>query len=189
VPQNLQALFERALDDEPALPPGDPVQLAMAGGRRIRRRRGLLMGGSAAAAVVAAVVAVNVALAPAEPPRVPAAAGPACASPVRDNVAHVSVFLRDDATLAQVDSLRDALWTDPAVRDVRFESRQQAFEKFKRLWADSPDFVASVSAESLPQAFQVELTAPSGYRRFADRFQHWTGVEDVIGQACPGAPR
>jgi len=192
VPQNLHDLFERALDDEPVPPPGDPVRQAMAHGRRIRRRRGLLVGGSAAAAVLAATVALNVILAPAEPPPVStiaaammAPADPACTWPVRDDATDVSIFLRDDVTVAQLAELRDALWTDPAVRVVRFEDRSQAYQRFKVLWAESPDFVAAVSAASLPQSFRLELAEPSGYRRFAARFQHRAGVADVIGRACP----
>jgi hypothetical protein len=101
VPHNLHDLFERALDGEPVPPPGDPVRQAMAHGRRIRRRRGLLAGASTAAVVVTAAVALNVALAPAEPPPVSidaalmAPADPACAWPVQDNATDVSIFLSD----------------------------------------------------------------------------------------------
>lgn len=195
--QNLQGLFERALDGEPVPPPGDAVGQAMAHGRRIRRRRRLVVGGSAATAVVAVVVALNVALAPtAAPPSTvspaaalmaPPAAG--CTWPVQDNATEVSIFLRDDVTLAQTAALRDTLWTDPAVREVRFESREQAYERFKRLWADSPDFVASVGVDSLPQSFRVRVADPRAYRQFAARVAGRTGVQDVVGQACPGTPK
>jgi len=193
VPHNLHDLFERALDDEPVPPPGDPVRQAMAGGRRIRRRRGLLVGASAAAVIVTAAVGLNVALAPADEPPPPvsiaaammAPADPACAWPVQDDATDVSIFLRDDITLPQTTDLRDALWTDPAVRVVRFESRSQAFQRFKQLWADSPDFVAAVSADSLPESFRLELVEPKGYRQFAARFQDRAGVAQVIGRACP----
>lgn len=194
--QNLRGLFERALDEEPVPPPGDPVLLAMTHGRRIRRRRRLLVGGSAAACVLAATVALNLALSPsAPPPTVSAAAmvlGPAaatCTWPVQDNASAVSVFLDDDIALPQISELRDALWGDPAVRDVQFESRSQAYQKFKVLWADSPDFVAAVQVESMPQSFRVTLAEPSGYRQFAAKFRDRAGVSDLVGQVCLETPR
>ncbi|MGW4946046.1 permease-like cell division protein FtsX [Actinoplanes sp. NPDC004185] len=195
--QNLRGLFERALDDEPLPPPGDPVEQAMSQGRRIRRRRGLLIGGTATAVVTGTLIAVNMALAPAAGPpsfvspaamlMPPASAG--CTWPVQDNAAAVAVFLRDDITIRQVNTLAEALGKDPAVRDSQFESRQQAYEKFKKLWADSPDFVAAVSPASLPQSFRVELAQPSGYRDFAARFRSRAGVQDLVGQSCPGTPK
>jgi hypothetical protein len=54
------------------------------------------------------------------------------------------------------------------------------------LWADSPDFAAAVNADDLPQSFRLELAEPSGYRRFAARFQGRAGVSQVIGRACQG---
>jgi len=197
VQQDLRGLFERALDDEPVPPPGDPVRQAMAHGRRIRRRRGLLAGGSAAVLVAATTVAFNLALAPDEAPPMPVSraamamgpAEPGCSWPVLDAATDVSLFLGDDITLAQIAGLRDALWSDPDVRDVQFESRAQAYQKFKVLWRDSPDFVAAVGAESLPQSFRVQLARPAGYPRFAAVFAGRAGVTELVGQACAGTPR
>ncbi|MEU7907965.1 permease-like cell division protein FtsX [Actinoplanes sp. NPDC049118] len=192
--QNLRSLFERALDDEP-VPPGDPARMAMAQGRRIRRRRGLLVGGSAAVAVVAAVVAVNVALGPTEPPRTTSAAAaammvpadPACTLPAQDRASDISIFLADDITASQRSGLQAALQADPQVRDLRYDSREEAFTRFKQLWADDPDFVASVSVYSLPESFRMTLAEPSAYPAFAARFQGRDGVDDLVGLACPGA--
>ncbi|MEV4642389.1 permease-like cell division protein FtsX [Actinoplanes sp. NPDC049548] len=194
--QNLRALFERALDDEPVPPPGDPARTAMAQGRRIRRRRGLLAGGAAAAAVVAAAVAVNVSVAPAAPlPPTSAAqammapADPRCTSPARDRASDVSVFLARDITASQRSGLLTALQADPLVRDLRFESREEAFARFKRLWADSPDFVAALSPDSVPESFRMALAEPSEYPAFAARFRDRAGVADLVGSVCPEAGR
>jgi cell division transport system permease protein len=196
VPQDLHELFERALDGEPVPPPGDLAQLAMTGGRRIRRRRGLLAGGSAAALAVAVVVGLNLAPGPAEPPQtVPAGIAaamppdPACTWPVQNEVSDVSIFLTSDVTDAQRAALNDALRTDPLVRELRYESRAEAYERFKRLWRDSPDFVASVGPQQLPESFRVQLTDASGYRRLAETFRYRPGVQDLIGRVCPGPRR
>jgi len=192
VRQNLQDLFERALDGEPVPPPGDPVRQAMTHGRRIRRRRGLLAGASVAAVVVATTLALNLTVAPdTAPPTVSAAAAaamptdPACTWPVRDDASDISIFLVADVTDAQRTALYDALRADPAVRDLRYESREEAYEKFAALWRDSPDLVAAVSPESMPESFRLVPADPSDYRRLADAFRHRAGVGDLVGRTCP----
>jgi hypothetical protein len=193
VQQNLQDLFERALAGEPVPPPGDPAQQAMTDGRRIRRRRGLLAGGTAAAVLVATTLTLNLVVAPdSPPPKVSAAAAaampadPACTWPVQDDASDVSIFLTADITDAQRTALHDALRADPAVRDLRFESREEAFEKFAALWRDSPDFVSAVGPENLPESFRMRLTEPDDYRRLAETFRYRAGVQDLVGRTCPG---
>jgi len=191
VQQDLRGLFERALDDEPVPPPGDPVGQAMAHGRRIRRRRGVLVGGSAARAVVAVLATLNVVLAPAEPPPPVSAAMPAlvtapCAEKVK-RAEQVAIFLNHDITDAQRLNLDAALRADPIVRNLRFESREQAYVKFAELWRDSPDFVASVGPEALPESFRVDLAEPAGYPRFAARVKKQAGVDQIVGMPCSGA--
>jgi cell division transport system permease protein len=194
VQQNLQDLFERALDGEPVPPPGDPAQQAMTHGRRIRRRRGLLAGGAAAAVLVATTLTLNL-LVPADapPPTVSAAAAaampkdPRCTWPVREDADDVSIFLADGITVVQRTALYDALGADPAVRDLRYESREQAYEKFAALWHDEPEFVSQVDPAQLPESFRLVLTDPSEFRRLAATFRDRSGVQDLVGRTCPGA--
>ncbi|WP_229073297.1 permease-like cell division protein FtsX [Actinoplanes sp. DH11] len=192
MPDHLKDLFDRVLDDEPVPPDGDLAGQAMAQGRGIRRRRGLIVGGSVASAIVAVVVALNLTPAPAgPPPQVSAAAArlaqaePQCTWPVPDDATDVSIFLRQDVTERQRTGLRDALDGDPLVRNLVFETRQEAYEKFKVLWRDSPDLVAAVDASQLPESFRLELTTPAQYPAFAARFAGRAGVEDLIGGMCP----
>lgn len=187
--QNLQGLFERALDDEPVPPPGDLTRAAMAQGRRIRRRRGLLAGGSAAAVAVATMVALNLALAPPAPPVPTAATDPACTSPVREDVSDVSIFLTADITESQRADLDAALRVDPFVRDLRYESREEAYARFKELWQSDPDMTRGVSGDALPESFRIRLADPSEYPAFAARFQDRDGVANLVGRLCPGATK
>jgi hypothetical protein len=195
VQHDLKGLFERALHDEPEPPPGDPAGPAMAQGRRIRRRRNVLVGGSATAAVVAVLTLLNVALAPAAPPPpVPAeAAMPAlvttpCAEPLK-KADQVAIFLADEITSSQRFNLDAALRADPIVRNLQFESRQQAYARFVKLWKDNPEFVRQVSPRALPEAFRLDLAEPAGYPGFAAKLRKQAGVQDVVGQPCSGAGR
>jgi hypothetical protein len=193
VEQNLRGLFDRALDDEPAPPPGDPARMAMAQGRRIRRRRGLLVGGSTAVAVLGVLIMANVTLTPAAPPpRVSVAeammapADPSCTWPAQDRASEVSIFLSYHITASQRSDLQAALQADPLVRDLRFESHEEAYARFRRLWADSPEFVASVTADAVPESFRMRLAEPTAYPVFAARFRARVGIADLVGVRCPG---
>jgi hypothetical protein len=194
VPQDLQDLFQQALDGEPVPPPGDPAQQAMAHGRRIRRRRGLLAGGTAAAVAGAVMLGLNLIASPSAAPQTVSAAAaaamptdPACTWPVQDDASDISIFLNPDVTDAQRTALHDALLADPAVRDLRYESREEAFTKFRVLWRDSPDFAKSISPADLPESFRLRPAEPSDYRRLAETFRDRAGVQDLVGRTCAGA--
>jgi len=189
VQQNLRDLFDRALDDEPVPPPGDLTQEAMADGRRIRRRRGLLVGGSVAAVAVAAMVVLNMTLAPPAPPVPAAAVDPACTSPVQDNPSDVAIFLADGITESERADLDSALRVDPLVRDLRFESRAEAFVKFKELWKENPDLVKGATREPLPESFRMKLAKPSEFPAFVARFQGRAGIDYLVGLSCQGATK
>jgi cell division transport system permease protein len=195
VDQNLRMLFERALDDEPVPPPGDLAQEAMAEGARLRRRRGLLAGGSAAGvlAVLITVVALNL-TAPrlgttAESAAIARPASSACVMGVRQDATDVAIFLRADITDRQTQDVYDALRSDPLVLTTTFESREQAFQKFKTLWRDSPDLIRAVSPESMPTSFRVTLAEPAQFPAFEARFKGDPGVTQIVGSRCPaGSP-
>ena len=194
MPEHLQDLFDRALDDEPAFPDSGLAQQAMARGRGIRRRRrALLIGGPTAAVAVAVVAVLTLSPAPAAPPPRASAAAvelmaqtePQCRWSVSEDATDVGIFLRPDITGPQRDALRDALRADPLVRNLRFESQDEAYERFKNLWSDSPEFVASVGASQLPESFRLKLIPSPRYSAFAATFAHRPGVQDLVGGVCP----
>jgi cell division transport system permease protein len=94
----------------------------------------------------------------------------------------VSIFLREDITPPQTDAIGQAITKNPLVLSKSFESRDEAFAKFKELWKDSPDFVASVGPESLPASYRVKLKDPEKYKDFASSLDGLTGVQDIVDQ-------
>jgi cell division transport system permease protein len=94
----------------------------------------------------------------------------------------VSIFLREDVTDAQRTAINQALDTNPLVQSKEYETREQAFEKFKVLWRDSPDFIKSVGPDSLPESFRVKLKDPEKYKQFADEIQGQQGIQDIVDQ-------
>jgi cell division transport system permease protein len=94
----------------------------------------------------------------------------------------VSIFLREDVTDAQTSAIAQAIDQSPLVASKSFETRAQAFEKFKVLWRDSPDFIKSVGPESLPASYRVKLKNPEQYKSFAAGVQNLPGIQDIVDQ-------
>jgi len=94
----------------------------------------------------------------------------------------VSIFLRTDVTDAQRQAIDQALTGNALVASKTYESREQAFEKFKVLWKDSPDFIASVGPDSLPESYRVKLKDPEQYKTFASQIQGQQGIQDIVDQ-------
>jgi cell division transport system permease protein len=94
----------------------------------------------------------------------------------------VSIFLDEKITEGQSATIAQTIDQSPLVAKKSFESREQAFEKFKVLWRDSPDFVNSVGPESLPASYRVKLKDPEQYKQFAASVQGLPGVQDIVDQ-------
>jgi cell division transport system permease protein len=94
----------------------------------------------------------------------------------------VSIFLSEDVTDSQSAAIAQAIDQSPLVASKSFESREQAFEKFKVLWKDSPDFINSVGPESLPASYRVKLKDPEQYKSFASSVQSLPGIQDIVDQ-------
>ncbi|MBB2945557.1 hypothetical protein FB565_005290 [Actinoplanes lutulentus] len=204
MPEHLRELFDRALDDEPLFPDGDFAQQTMAQGRGIRRRRrGLVIGGSVAAAVVA-VVAVSfipalnhapafnpaatpaglAAQAPAATLALIAQAEPQCTLPAPGDPTDVWISLRPDITDPQRSALAGSLGSDALVREMTYDSPEQAYERFKDLWRDSPEFVEAIDETSLPSSFRLKLVEPARFSEFVAKYAERTGVEYISGGVC-----
>ncbi|MFB9237882.1 permease-like cell division protein FtsX [Plantactinospora siamensis] len=192
--RNLHILFDRALADEPA-PTNDLAALAMVAGAGMRRRRQRRM--AAGAAAVAAVAALGVVNLPgtgpdrsAPPPRTVQAGfatrmNPTCHTPVREDATDVSVFFVLDFTAGQRDAVERALRADRAVAAVVYETREEAYARFKKRYADAPDLVAAVDVAQIPEGFRAKLADPARAAELMARLRSMPGVDQVVGSSCP----
>ncbi|MFC7531349.1 permease-like cell division protein FtsX [Actinoplanes sp. GCM10030250] len=94
----------------------------------------------------------------------------------------VSVFLTEDVSEAQKSAINQTIDSSPLVETKTHETKEQAFERFKLLWKDSPDFVNSISPESLPESYRVKLTNPEKYSEFATQIEGLPGIRQIIDQ-------
>jgi cell division transport system permease protein len=95
----------------------------------------------------------------------------------------VSVFLNSAVTEEQKRAIESALRRLASVREVRFESRQEAYARFKEQFKDAPDLIAATRPDSFPDSFRVTLKAPSGFCDVA-RLKNQPGVSEITGPAA-----
>jgi cell division transport system permease protein len=65
------------------------------------------------------------------------------------------------------------------VEKVYYESKQQAYERFKEQFKDSPDLIANVTPDALPESYRVKLHDPKQFDVVASAFQDRPGVDTV----------
>lgn len=91
----------------------------------------------------------------------------------------VSVFLRNDVTEGELDGLRSDLAGMPEIETFTYVSKTQAYEDFKKLWADKPELYEVLPKDSLPASFRVSLVDASDAEEVAARVEGSPGIDDV----------
>jgi cell division transport system permease protein len=94
----------------------------------------------------------------------------------------VSIYLNDNISQPQQDTLRSQLDSSPEVADYQFLTKEQAYERFKRLFQGNPNLVAVAGPDDLPAAYVVRLKNPQRYTVLNQQFTGQPGVAQVEGQ-------
>ncbi|MBG0568335.1 permease-like cell division protein FtsX [Actinoplanes aureus] len=192
--RNLREHFEQAVSDDPGFALGDLAQAAMVEGGQIRRNRRTRLAVPAVAAgvvaVIGAVAGLNLLPEPAEPQATIAAAmmpvsAPSCQEkPVETGATDAAVFLGHGTTDRQRTRLLATLEDDPRIAAVAFESREEAYQKFRIRWAKDPDFLAAVDVGSFPESIRLRLKTPEQYTAFRSEYVTADGVNSIVGRRC-----
>ncbi|WP_433793551.1 permease-like cell division protein FtsX [Actinoplanes sp. CA-252034] len=95
----------------------------------------------------------------------------------------VSIFLTEDITDGQKEAIDQAITSSDLVKDKKYETKEDALKRFQQLWADTPDFVNAINADSLPESYRVTLKNPEQYKAFADGLQGLAGIRQIIDQS------
>jgi len=165
----LRAEYDLAHD---ALRP-EGVEAVRASALRSRRHR--VVGIAGLAVLLAAGGVAGWRLANPEP--APQQVGGGCGRPGTD----VSIFLKETVTDEQRDEVRQALADSTDVYCVTFETRNQAWENFKRQFTDAPDLVNATNPESLPESFRIRVPDPGKAAELRPRI---AGLPAVSGYIC-----
>jgi cell division transport system permease protein len=95
----------------------------------------------------------------------------------------VTVFLKTTGvTQPQKDALSAAIGSDPLVQSVTFETKQQAYDRFKQIYASAPDLVNQTQPDSLPESYRVKLKDPATFDQFQAKYATMDGVDTIIDQ-------
>jgi cell division protein FtsX len=160
--------------------------------RFIGRRRGLPRPAMAMAAVAASAAVVVGGVAVGGTFRSGGATGPlAQPSASGASVPTISVFLcvktsgnpscdHKDATDAQRRKVKQRLEGVGSVRQVEFENKQEAYERFKKRFPNDDQFRRSVEAGDIPESFRVSLAPGADTGPVTKAMTGTPGVDKVI---------
>ena len=84
-------------------------------------------------------------------------------------------------TEAQKAAIQDQLEALPEVKDVFYESEQEAYDRFKEQFRNSP-IAGNVEVGDIPQSLRVQLTDPTKYAVVTSQFEGAPGVATVQDQ-------
>ncbi len=104
----------------------------------------------------------------------------------RGNVQFV-VFMKTDASQAQIDAMQRTLTGLPQVKSNKFLDHEAAYAEFKEIFADRPELWKNISAADLPTNFKVFLKDGSSnlVLSLTDQLKQEPGVYDIA--AAPAA--
>lgn len=101
----------------------------------------------------------------------------------------VMVFLTDEVSTNDVGctqqpctDLRRDLESAPGVQSVVLETKEQAFERFKQLFASQPELIELTRAQAIPAFFRVKLDDPERFPAVQASFAGRPGVRNVKDQ-------
>lgn len=91
------------------------------------------------------------------------------------------VYVNPDATEEQIASLRKDLTSSPQVDEIVYLDHEASYADFKKLFADEPTIVETVTAEQLPTSFRVKPKNPDArvVQELAQSYEAKPGVYKV----------
>jgi cell division transport system permease protein len=94
----------------------------------------------------------------------------------------VSVFLRDGISGIQQQHLQQLLLQMPEVDTAHYESKAEAFQRFREIFKNEQDLVENVSPDALPASFRVKLEDPEKFEVVAARLAGQPGIDKIVDQ-------
>jgi cell division transport system permease protein len=92
----------------------------------------------------------------------------------------VSIFLADGVTDQQRTAIKEQLQHSPEVKNFIYESKAEAYARFKEQFKQQPELVQNTPQDALPESFRVELVNPERYQVIAQEFPNGkNGVDQV----------
>jgi cell division transport system permease protein len=87
-----------------------------------------------------------------------------------------------DVTPDEKAAIKAELQRMPQVSRVEEETKEQAYERFKTQFADTPGMVQSTKVGDIPESFRVKLKDPQQYQQIVQNFSSMKGVDQVVNE-------
>jgi cell division transport system permease protein len=94
----------------------------------------------------------------------------------------VSVYLKEDIKQADRDKLQQSLSASPEVKNVEYLTKDQAYQRYRRLFQQNPGLVSLAGPNDFPPSFVVVLKHPERYAVIQQGFAGSPGVDEVSSQ-------
>jgi cell division transport system permease protein len=91
----------------------------------------------------------------------------------------ISAYFREDASSGEIEQLTRDLDEMPTVKDVTFISKEEAFEEYKEIYKDQPEFWQNIPPDSLPQSLRISLTDADFTEEVASSIRGAPGLDEV----------
>jgi cell division transport system permease protein len=91
----------------------------------------------------------------------------------------VSAYLLDSATTGEREDIEAELSQMTEVEDFTYVSKQQAFEEFKEIYRDQPEFWESLPPDALPASYRIKLTDANFAQVVSSRVEGMPGIDEV----------
>ncbi|MBB6625139.1 permease-like cell division protein FtsX [Clostridium gasigenes] len=96
----------------------------------------------------------------------------------------LKVYLNDEIKLVDQREIEIKLGEQPGVKEVIYESREEAFNNFQESLADNPGLLQGYTLKNnpLPSSFIVKLENPESATEISESVKEMVGVENVSNQ-------
>ena len=91
----------------------------------------------------------------------------------------VSAYFRDNAQPSEIEGITRDVEAMPEVEEVFFVSKEQAFEEYKKIYEDQPEFFENLPEDSLPASLRIKLTDAQYADQVKGAIDGAPGVDDV----------
>lgn len=94
----------------------------------------------------------------------------------------VTIFLKKDISQEQQASLESMLRSDPLVRQATFQSKEDAYANFRKMFRNAPSLVEATQSDTLPASFGVKPKDSGRFKELSDKYKAVPGVDEVVDQ-------
>ncbi|HBY56614.1 MAG TPA: cell division protein FtsX [Candidatus Atribacteria bacterium] len=91
----------------------------------------------------------------------------------------IIVYLKDDISTAELDNLKNSLTSIEGVKEAKFVSKEEAFQRLLKDLGGQKDIFSIVEENPLPASFEIKANDPKMIEQIAHKVEKYKNVEEV----------